>query len=115
VDEITPQDATAALALLARSLDRLAVTSEKSLEISRASLGLSSSHLELAQETHHLLRPLRWCLPLAWVVTGIGLCTLAFTAYLTMQVMWDTRWHAARTTLEHQHLAPPGPQEEKPR
>ena len=87
-DDLTPDDALDAVAHLARSLDRVASSAERTEAVGT----------DLART----LRPLRWTLPLAWVVLGIGLCTLAFVAWSTVQLVREGRAHHERMQLGDQ-------------
>lgn len=97
-DDFTPDDALDAVAHLARSLDRVASSSERAA-------ATSEQTLVVVTELARTLRPLRWTLPLAWVVLGIGLCTLAFVAWSTVALVREGRVHHERMQVDHQ--APP--------
>lgn len=96
--DLSPDDALDVFAHLARALDRVATSSERAATTSEQTLGVVT---DLAQT----LRPLRWCLPLAWLCTAIALGTLAFITVSTVQLVREGRAHHERMQIEHQ--APP--------
>lgn len=90
--DLSPDDALDVFTHLARSLDRVATSSERAAATSEQTLAVVSD----------LARTLRRTLPLAWLCGAIALCTLAFVAWSSVQLVREGRAHHARLQVEHQ-------------
>lgn len=101
--DLSPDDALDVFAHLARSLDRVATSSERAVLASERAAVASEQTLAVVTD---LARTLRRTLPIAWVVLGIGLCTLAFVAWSTVQLVREGRAHHERMQVDHQAQRP---------
>lgn len=101
--DLSPDDALDVFTHLARSLDRVATSSERAAATSERAAAASEQTLAVVSD---LARTLRRTMPIAWILLGIGLLTLAFVAWSSVQLVREGRVHHERMQLEHQMPRP---------